>query len=395
MKFTLMLLLAIFSLSASAQGFLPEYTILHFGNGFNDLDGFIKADINQMEIIGSTRKIQVVAQLGSQEALTARRYFIQKDNDPHTITSPVVQDLGLVDMGDWKTLADFVIWGIKNYPAKRYFVIVGGHGDGWRQEAELGPRGLGPVRMISPDFNTNNQITTLQLARAFEAVRAKTGKKIEIFGADACLMGSIEVATQLNNGVKFMVASQEIEPGEGWVYQELLKRLNRESDMSGKNISRLAAKSYIEGYRSLNKKYYTKQKLTISASDIAEAVKFSGKLRKLTEMLRTSLSQANLKKLASQSGGFYDRGYVDIGYFLSNLSKLPLIPAHRVLVEDLIKNYESSVVIRDHASSSFDFSTGLHVWMPRKTEDAQTFLPAYSQLFFNRLSGWGSLFNAF
>ena len=43
-----------------------------------------------------------------------------------------VEDLGEVNMGDGKALGDFITWGIQQYPAKRYMLVIWDHGQGWR-----------------------------------------------------------------------------------------------------------------------------------------------------------------------------------------------------------------------------------------------------------------------
>ena len=391
-KVTLISLISILSLSVFAQGFLPEYTIMYFGSGFNNLDQFIQQDVNQMEMLGSTRKIQVVAQLASSQARTVRRYFITKDSNASQITSPVLQDIGVVDMGNWKVLTEFILWGMKNYPSKRYFVIIGGHGNGWRETSQ-NRAANNPIRGISPDDLSGNIISTTQLAMAFETVRRQTGKQIDIFGADACLMASVEVGTQLSNGVKVMVASQENEPGEGWVYQELLMRINRESDQSPRNIGRLAAKSYIEGYRRRSSGYYRNEEVTISASDLSETVKFAAKFGKLTKIIATSKNLADYNKALNASRRFGgDDAFADVGDLLANLTKVPMDEVSKRIVKELQNDYESKVVIRDHSSASHAFSTGLHIWAPSSSDDVKRFLPAYSQLFFHKVNGWGNLF---
>lgn len=371
---------------------LPEYTILHFGNGFNDLDKYILADVNQMELVGSTKKIQVVAQLGSTEANTVRRFFIQKDSDTAKINSPMLQDLGRVDMGSWKVLTEFILWGMKNFPAKRYFVIIGGHGNGWTQSSSDTTVSSNPIREISPDYNTHNKITTSQLAAAFETVRKMTGKEIAIFGADACLMASVEVGTQISSSVNVMVASEENEPGEGWVYHDLLMRLNRESDMSPRNVGRVAAKSYIEGYRHLGSDYYHSQKLTISASDLSELAKFSGKLGKLTKIIATSKDVTEYNKALNSARRYGGKPFADVGDLLSNILKLPLDEVNRRTIKELYNDYETKVVIRDHASAPLAYSTGLHIWAPANSYDADRYYSAYSQLLFHKMNSWGALF---
>jgi hypothetical protein len=43
---------------------------------------------------------------------------------------------------------------------------------------------------------------------------------LSIIGADACLMGMLEVAYEWKDRASFFVASEEIEPGDGWLSEE-------------------------------------------------------------------------------------------------------------------------------------------------------------------------------
>ena len=52
------------------------------------------------------------------------------------------------------------------------------------------------------------------------------GHKVDVVGADACLMAMIEVAGELASSTDFFVASQDLEPGDGWPYDELLTDWN-------------------------------------------------------------------------------------------------------------------------------------------------------------------------
>ena len=60
----------------------------------------------------------------------ARRYFLSHDDDEGTIGSDMVGNLGEVNMANPVVLADFLKWGISNYPAENYAVILWGHGYG-------------------------------------------------------------------------------------------------------------------------------------------------------------------------------------------------------------------------------------------------------------------------
>ena len=89
-----------------------EWTLLVYLNGHNNLDSFGALNINQMEQVGSTKDINVVVQWASEAVATTKRLYVKKDNDPNTVTSPVVQDMGKVDMGDWRNVVEFVRWGV-------------------------------------------------------------------------------------------------------------------------------------------------------------------------------------------------------------------------------------------------------------------------------------------
>src|ERR1700757_4673970 len=79
-----------------------EWTFLLYLNGNNNLDSFGKLNINQMEAVGSSDAVNMVVQWASLENGDVRRLLVQKDNDTNNVTSPVVQNMGSVDMGDVK-----------------------------------------------------------------------------------------------------------------------------------------------------------------------------------------------------------------------------------------------------------------------------------------------------
>ncbi|MCK5358160.1 MAG: hypothetical protein KAJ48_07170, partial [Elusimicrobiales bacterium] len=134
-----------------------EWTIMIYVNAKNDLEKFGLNDINEMEIIGSSDKVNIVVELGRMNGFDSsddnwtgtRRYLIKKDNNNKAITSPVIAELGKVDMGDWKHLVDFGAWAKTNYPAKKYMLIVWNHGTGW----EKGVKSM-KNKGLSYDFET-------------------------------------------------------------------------------------------------------------------------------------------------------------------------------------------------------------------------------------------------
>ncbi|MDA8244993.1 MAG: clostripain-related cysteine peptidase, partial [Elusimicrobia bacterium] len=151
--------------ASAASRAQKEWTIMVFVNGKNNLERYALKDMNEMEMVGSTDKVNIVTEIGriagydssDGDWKTVRRYLVKKDNDTSKITSPVVQELPKVDMGDYKSVVDFALWAKKNYPAKKYMLIVWNHGAGWIKSVPMLTRG------ISYDDQTGNHITTPQL----------------------------------------------------------------------------------------------------------------------------------------------------------------------------------------------------------------------------------------
>src|SRR4029079_1837579 len=139
--------------TAQAQDAAPQkqWTFLIYLNGNNSLDEFGPMNLNQAETVGSTDQINIVVQWASESAGTVKRLLVKKDNDPKKVTSPIIQDMGKVDMGDYNSLVDFVKWGAANFPAQHYFIDVWDHGSGWhsKMRSEI-------TRDISIDETTGN-----------------------------------------------------------------------------------------------------------------------------------------------------------------------------------------------------------------------------------------------
>jgi len=195
-------LAALLAFAAKAQPMAEkDWTVLVFLNGINSLDSFGPEDINEMEKVGSTDKVNVVVEWGSYSARKVQRLLVTKDDDTNVIGSPILQDLGLKDMGDYKEFLDFVSWGVQNYPAKHYMIDIWNHGNGWEKASR---RSL-INRDVSYDDISGNKITTEQLGVAMSEIKSMIGRNVDIVGYDACLMAMAEVAGEIVDSVDYMV----------------------------------------------------------------------------------------------------------------------------------------------------------------------------------------------
>ena len=92
------------------------WTILIYMDGDNDLESYVMHDLNELEASMLTPDVRVLVLADRAEGYvtedgdwtTARRYEIVPDADLDVVASPVIEDLGEVDMADPQTLGDFI-----------------------------------------------------------------------------------------------------------------------------------------------------------------------------------------------------------------------------------------------------------------------------------------------
>ncbi|MBI5744553.1 MAG: hypothetical protein HY952_08395 [Elusimicrobia bacterium] len=239
--------------AAVAQRARPEkeWTIMVYVNAKNNLEKFGLKDMNEMELVGSGDRHNVVVELGRMAGYDdsdgdwtgARRYLVRRDGDPAAITSPVVRELPGADMGDYKHLVEFGRWAKAAYPAKKYMLIVWNHGSGWDKG-----RALNGARGISYDDETGNYINTPQLAQALKEMGG-----VDVYGSDACLMQMAEVVYEIKDHAKYVVGSEETEPGDGYTYDAFLAPLAARPDMTAEELARTAVDAYADHYKAAGK----------------------------------------------------------------------------------------------------------------------------------------------
>ena len=92
------------------------------------------------------------------------------------------------------------------------------------------------------DDTGSDKLTLAELKTSLNA----TSANFDIIGMDACLMGSLEVAKTLSSYGSYLVASEELEPGHGWNYEELIVWLGVNPSATLTNISKVFVDSYID-----------------------------------------------------------------------------------------------------------------------------------------------------
>ncbi|MBE5934209.1 MAG: hypothetical protein E7262_00260 [Lachnospiraceae bacterium] len=139
-------------------------------------------------------------------------------------------------MGSGDTLYSFLNWGVKNYPAEHMGFIFWNHGSGVSNG------------LCVDTVHDYDSLSLGEVEYAFAKVSKKMTDKFELIGFDTCLSGSIEYANILAPYGKYMVASADSEPGDGWNYTPIVNYIVTNPDSTGLEIGVVIADSFTEYY---------------------------------------------------------------------------------------------------------------------------------------------------
>ncbi|OGR68667.1 MAG: hypothetical protein A2081_03760 [Elusimicrobia bacterium GWC2_61_19] len=378
-------------------GGVKEWTVLIYVSARNNLGLEAIKDVNEMEAAGSTDRINVVAEMGRikcdppfnpfasvQEPVPpqadwtgSRRFLLVRDSDPLKINSQVLAHYPEADMGDWKHLAEFIAWGKATYPARKYMLIIGGHGSGWRG-VKPPP---GAARGISYDEPSGNHISPAELAAAIKA-----GGGVNVYASDACLMQTVEVLYDLRASAEYVVGSQEATPGSGYNYEVFLKAL-----AANPGDALTAARSIVAGFAG----YYggLKQSVTMSIVRPALAAELAGKLDKFARLVAASPADMKLyheKKFGLRS--FDDEDARDLYQLMQLYYNNSATPAVKEQARDVILFLADKFVTENDAVGyKSNGAYGVSVYFPVFDLNYKT---KYEYLSFARATYWDEMLRA-
>lgn len=189
-------------------GYLEEkkYTIALHLNGDNSL-GVSEYDWHNIDQIIEATK---------DPAVSANANILVLWDDPYEMHAyfyisngevKYVFEAGEVNMGRTNTATDFIDYTVERCPAEKYVFIFWNHGNG--------------AAGVSYDDTNSDYLNGIEQKNIIAYFKATIGRKVDLVGYDACLMGSFDVLYQLKDVAELGVASQQLEPATGWQYSFL------------------------------------------------------------------------------------------------------------------------------------------------------------------------------
>ena len=423
MRFVRLLTMTL-TLAFVALGFcqvtLPQpkkaWTILVYQAGDNDLEEALIKDFNEMERVGSGPNLSIVGQLdrsprydtSNDNWTTTRRYYVIRDSEEnfppdfstrpnHTIRSYLIADLGKKNMGDPNVLKDFLIWGIQNFPADRYFVILADHGAGVRPFRGLA---LLPFRGMMFTDTLNDYLNEDETKQAFAAAVQVLGRSFDIVGLDASEMSEIEIAYQLRDACRYLIASQLSEPNDGYPYDRFLWELHSSPSISTEEFLRRFVHHYIESYRPGQPTNGAGSAVTIAIYNQSVVPSYVQWVHNLAQTLLRKIDRfgALFVKLRRQTQTFSETIYRDLYHYcqllVQNIDDAEVRQAAQ-WVMDLHGPGTGKALLYEAHASGYDLNVsnayGIAIYFPEPNQFDERYLNAND---FARETRWGHFLRA-
>ena len=353
------------------------WTVMAYMVGdYSNLDNNGFADLKEMKKAGSSPEVTLLAQFSrGVKNRPTKRYLLTKDGRDGGLARDVVADLGSVETSSPQALADFVCWGVENFPAKHYMLIMWGHGNGADDE-KLPPlsqpvhhpeevsRGIA-LGYAVVESQTVDFLDSRRFKKALAAATQRVGRKIDILGMDACLMSGIEICYQVRDSVHFTVAPEGFGPLDGWPYDKILSELVKKPWLEPQQLTRLIVKKYLASYAD-----YEDVCVTQSICDLDRCGSLVSAADSLATTLIANLSNAEAKKAIMlsrwQAQSYEGTEYVDLYDFCSLLDQNCDNPEVKSACQGVINVIagENFVVESVYRGAGAQYSYGLSIYFP-------------------------------
>ncbi|MDA8131668.1 MAG: clostripain-related cysteine peptidase [Elusimicrobia bacterium] len=391
----------------AAKAGLKEWTVMVYINGKNDLELAGLYNVNQMEQVGSSSKVNIVVEMGRMNGQAqgdahqdgdwtgSRRYYITKDKDEEHIHSIKAGDAASVDMGDYKRVVDFVKWAKDMFPAKRYMLILWNHGSGF-----MDPRK--ERKGISFDDETGNYIRTPQIGQIL-----REAGKVDVLAFDACLMQSAEVDYEVKDNVDVIVGSEETVPALGYPYSLFLGALVKKPAMDAEQLGAITVEAYKMFYDKMGKAAQLSAVRASKLEGFAQRMKDFSALAKDSDAAALKAARDGVIRYdavgpsdAKMTISFYGDAAQFAKLAADNLKESDKSAAIKQKAEELGAFIDGELVIykgasgKNRAGHEMSESRGISVYLPpAEARISQTrlegiFEAPYTDFAFDKASGW-------
>ena len=368
-----------------------EYTIMVYivGSNLESRLGAATSDIEEMRDAGlDFERANLLLYTGG-----SRRWVSDIPNDTNNVLDLsrgegvriTAQTSRSANMGEAQTLAEFINYCTRNYPAEHYALILWDHGGGplWgygsdelfgndsllldeMREAldstEFGPGKKPDSTEFSPGKKPDS--TEFSPGKKTDSTDFGPGKKLDWVGFDACLMGSIENAVLWKDYARYLISSEEVEAGRGWDYH-FLSAINDSTEPE--DVAAAVVDAYGRYYEENRTEFFSPD-ATLAVLDLSRTDELSDSISALFSALNKGIAngdyaQINQARSRAKAFGLGTVGSVEEAYDLVDLQDFAgqleeLYPEECAQVADAV----DQIVL--HATSNVEGAGGVSIYVP-------------------------------
>ena len=333
---------------------LPEkdWTIMIYIAADNDLEPFGLIDLNEMEIANIPDNVNVTFLIDRVNGYDTsdgnwtdtRRGIVESDNSMFTVSSDM-ESVGELNMGNPQTLTDFIDWNTQIAPADNYGLVIWDHGNG--------------INGVAYDETSGHD--NLSVHEISDAISTSSLDRLEFVGFDACLEAVIDQTYVLKDQTDVVIASQDLEPGDGWDYTGWFNSLT--TNLTAESIAEAAVTSFDLSYDN------SFQQTTLSAIKTSGMDNIASSLFTFsTELAQIDSSDLNSVKREVSGLDLFAQEYIDIRALAQVVQNQNISSNMNTAASNLISNIDEAVFANE--VNYMNDAHGLSIYWPGTTNSS-------------------------
>lgn len=361
-----------FAAPACAEDLPPEWTVMVYMDGDNDLEASALADLAEMTAAGSDEDVNIVVLLDTLSGPADLLYVAEG-------STQTIAEWGEVAMDDGANLVMFMTTVEALYPAQRTALVMYDHGGGL-------------FGLCWDDTTGVDECIRLpELADALD----QAGADLDLLVFNACLMGQAEIAFQVAHHADIVVFSEEIMSIRGFEWHLAFDGLRADPTMDGTALGLLLGANY-----AANNAAATGSLFTVSVCRSADMLAVADAFAAAADAQVAAMDEyaSVFKECRNRAEEVEAYGPVDVIEYMSNVAGSGKIDdlTVRSTAQQVVDAVEEAILYH-WALQWVEGMNGLGVYFPRNNTQEEWTVDGevYSALPFCQETGWDAFLAAY
>ena len=349
------------------------WTIMVYLDGDNNMDDYAQMELNEIKSVHINGNVTVVI-LYDGYGNGNSHFYVAENNSFEEIPLGEVNAswIGEVNMGDSRTLRDFVNYSMANYPAKNYMLELWSHGNGW----------MG----ICQDSSSGDRLTMKKVKNALSESCGAHNKKIDVVVYTACGMGEIENAYAIKDYADYFISSEESFFATGLPHADIIENAVNNSSISPQKMSEMIVNEFSTYYQSA-------KSATLSAVNLSNLDNLIHTLDEFSQNLISNLetNKTEIGDAYNETESFDGIGIIDLYDFACKIQEsfntgTELYNSAQRIMENVTK-----ATVSEWHGSNHQNAHGIGIYLP----SPERYVDLYEDTCFAAYTHWDEFLSTF